>query len=255
MRLAGKRCVVEAGLLPGARVAHDEWMFCQSKAGCDVDDKSTLDLQLATDSPRVFVVDDDHSMRDALGDLLDSVGIAVRTFTSGVELLREQDLLAVDCPQRPNCLICDIRMPCGGGLELQDQLSRQGHKLSIIFMSAHGDVSMTAHAMKAGARDFLAKPFRDQEMLDAVQAAVTYDRIYHRNAISANELRQRYATLSDREARVLQYVTDGLMNKQIAYELSLSEITIKVIRGHVMQKMKARTFAELVKFHLRVKTG
>lgn len=220
-----------------------------------MDTESFFELQFVTERPRVFVVDDDNSVLDALSDLLDSVGMTVRTFPSGAELLHESQLLAVDCPDRPNCLICDIRMPSGGGLELQEQLIRKGLKLSIVFISGHGDVAMTAHAMKAGACDFLAKPFRDQQLLDAVQAAVLHDRIYHRHATSLNELRKRYDSLSSREREVFQHVAQGLMNRQVAFEMNLSEITVKVIRGHLMQKMEARTLAELVKMELKLKSS
>lgn len=205
------------------------------------------DEQFSTDVPRVFVVDDDVSVRDALSSLFESVGMSVRTFPSGGALLRERELLTADCPERPNCLICDVRMPCCGGLELQEHLTRNGLRISIVFMSGHGDVSMTVHAMKAGACDFLAKPFRDQDMLDAVQAAVLHDRACHRKATSLRELRDRYRSLTVRERQVFHYVTSGLMNKQAAYEMNLSEITVKVNRGHLMRKMKAKTLAELVR--------
>jgi FixJ family two-component response regulator len=202
--------------------------------------------------PVVFIVDDDASVREALAGLLGSVGIVVKQFASAIELLGHAECLKLNHSGRPNCMILDIRMPGIGGLELQERLVTSSVHLPIIFVSGHGDITMTVQAMKAGAHDFLPKPFRDQDMLDAVRSALTYDRKHRELERFDSELHDRYASLTPREQAVLRLVTQGMMNKQIAFELSLSEITIKVHRGQLMRKMNAKSLAELVKMDGRI---
>nr|WP_134196197.1 response regulator [Paraburkholderia rhizosphaerae] len=192
----------------------------------------------------VFVVDDDDSIREALQGLLSTVGLRSRAFASAQAFLEfdRNDTSGHSC-----CLIVDVRMPGIGGLDLQSRLVQRNHVPPIIFMSAFGDVAMTAQAMKAGARDFLPKPFRDQDMLDAVMSALKYDQQMRAIEESRENLRNRYRSLSDRERELLRMLGDGLMNKQIASRLCLSEITVKVGRRSLMNKMKARNFAQLIK--------
>jgi FixJ family two-component response regulator len=199
------------------------------------------------DTALVYVIDDDASVREAIGGLLESVGLTVKLFSSALDLLTHLERLDIDLPESPNCLIVDVRMPGIGGLELQQRLAKACIRMPIIFITGHGDVAMTVQAMKAGALDFLPKPFRDQDMLDAVRSALLHDRTRRESERLRKELRERYESLTQREQRVLGLVARGLMNKQIASEMALSEITIKVHRGQLMKKMKAKTFAELVK--------
>lgn len=191
--------------------------------------------------PLVIILDDDASLRDALSSLLRSVGMRVQIFTSA------RDMLDFDLPDVPSCLVLDVRLPGFSGLELQSQLNAAKVHLPIIFISGHGDVAMTVKAMKAGAVDFLAKPFRDQDLLDAVSSAIETDRKHRAMTLGKSSLVEHYATLSCREQEVMGMAVCGLMNKQIADRLGLSEITVKMHRAHAMQKMKARTFADLVK--------
>jgi len=193
-------------------------------------------------SPLVFVVDDDVHLREALGNLFESVGMRVELFGSTSELLVR---LAKGTSE--SCLILDIRLPGVSGLDFQDQLAKVGNNIPIIFMTGHGDVPMSVRAMKAGATDFLTKPFRDQDMLDAVSNALALDRNRRAADDEVSTLMTRYESLTMRERQVLALVTTGLMNKQIAGELGVSEITVKIHRGHVMEKMGVRTLAELVK--------
>lgn len=189
----------------------------------------------------VHVVDDDESLRSALVSLLRSVDIAARSYGSVGELL---DSSPADAP---GCLILDVRLPGLSGLDFQDRLDEFGIALPVVLMTGHGDIPMSVRAMKAGAVDFLAKPFRDQDMLDAVAAAIERDRARRRIEEGSAALRTRYATLSPREQQVMALVTAGKMNKQAAGELGLSEITVKIHRGAAMRKMGARTLADLVK--------
>ena len=189
----------------------------------------------------VIVVDDDAELRDALANLFQSVGMEVSLFGSAAELLR------VRLPDVPSCLVLDIRLPGVSGLEFQGQLARLDMHPQIVFMTGHGDIPMSVRAMKAGAVDFLAKPFRDQDMLDAVAVAIERDRERRTVDRSAGLLRERYAALTPRECEVMKHVTRGLLNKQIAGEMELAEITVKIHRGNMMRKMKAGSVAELVR--------
>ena len=192
-------------------------------------------------APIVFVVDDDVSLREALGSLFRSVGLRVEAFASAPELLQRQ------LPDVPSCLVLDVRLPGLSGLEFQSQLVKADIQLPIIFMTGHGDIPMTVRAMKAGAIDFLAKPFRDQDLLDAVAAALARDEARRRNDRSLSDLRERLSSLTAREREVMALVTTGMLNKQIAARIGLSEITVKIHRGHMMKKMEAGSVADLVK--------
>jgi FixJ family two-component response regulator len=189
----------------------------------------------------VYVVDDDESMRQAVEMLLRSVGLGVETFASA------QEFLAFDMPDVPSCLILDVRLKGQSGLAVQEQITANQMGLPIVFMSAHGDVAMTVKAMKAGAQDFLAKPFRDQDMLDAVAQALESDEQRRKESRSIADLRRCYDSLTPREREVMGFVVAGLMNKQIASELQLSEITVKIHRGQAMKKMGARSLADFVR--------
>jgi len=189
----------------------------------------------------VFVIDNDPSMRAALEDLVGSVQLEVRLFAS------PQEFLASKPPDVPGCLVLDVRLPGMSGLTFQNELARMGVDLPVIFITRHGDIRMSVRAMKAGAFDFLTKPFRDQDVLDAIQAAIERDRERRRDAALVSDLRQRYATLTERERHIMRLVVIGRANKQIAAELALSEMTVKVHRGQVMRKMRARSLPELVR--------
>ncbi|WP_377840260.1 response regulator transcription factor [Bosea sp. UC22_33] len=191
--------------------------------------------------PLVVIVDDDPAVRESLDSLIRSVGLATRLFGAPAELLQGA------LPDVLGCIILDVRLPGISGLDFQDQLARQGISLPIVFMTGHGDIPMTVRAMKAGAVDFLSKPFRDQEMLDAVTAAIERDRQRRSAAAALDDQRSAYATLTAREREVMTHVVAGLMNKQVAGVLGLSEITVKIHRGNVMRKMGVRTLADLVR--------
>ena len=197
--------------------------------------------------PVVLVVDDNASVREAISELLNSVGIAVKRFPCAQDLLKQIGDSNDGEIRDANCLILDVRMPGMGGLELQHRLHTAHFNVPIIFISAHGDVRMTIDAMKAGALDFLSKPFRSQDMLNSVGTAIEYDHRRREIDRRKNELLVRYSTLTPRERSVLVFVAQGLLNKQIAWELGLAEITIKASRSHLMRKMKAKSVAELVK--------
>jgi FixJ family two-component response regulator len=193
------------------------------------------------ESPLVVVVDDEQAVRTAVGSLLRSVGYDVGFATSAVELL-ESELLA-----RASCLVLDIRLPIVSGLDFQKRLADMGLNTPIVFMTGHADVPMTVRAMKAGAVDFLPKPFRDKEMLDAVAGAVERDRAARHERDNLQDVLVRLSRLSPREREIMELATSGLLNKQIAAYLNLSEITVKIHRGKMMRKMEASTFASLVR--------
>ena len=189
----------------------------------------------------VIIVDDDAGIRASLDSLFRSVGLETRLFASPAELLGGA------LPDRPGCIVLDVRLPGVSGLDLQSQLVRQGIRHPIIFMTGHGDIPMSVRAMKAGAVDFLAKPFRDQDMLDAVTAALERDAQDRAEAATKEDIRAQYETLTAREREVMGHVTAGLMNKQVAALIGLSEITVKIHRGNVMRKMEVRSLADLVR--------
>ncbi len=195
----------------------------------------------ATQDPIVLIVEDDTFIREALRRLFATVGLQVRSFGSASELLRGT------FPDAPSCLVLDIRLPGRSGLDIQAELAKAGVRIPIVFMTGHGDIPMTVQAMKAGAVDFLTKPFRDQQMLDAVGTAIERDRARRAEESALLGLSVRFETLSAREREVMAHATAGLMNKQIAGELSLSEITVKIHRGHMMKKMQARSLPDLVR--------
>ena len=189
----------------------------------------------------VFVVDDDPSMRKALSNLFRSVGLRAEVFGSARELLESE------LPEVASCLVLDIRLPGPSGLDFQAELAKANIQIPIIFITGHGDIPMTVKAMKAGAVDFLTKPFRDQDMLDAVAIAIERDRTRRKDEKIVAELRAVFETLTARERDVLALVASGLMNKQIAAEIGLAEITVKIHRGHIMRKMGAKSLADLVR--------
>ena len=195
----------------------------------------------STDQPIVFVVDDDASMRQALARLLQSVQLRVEVFASPQEFLQSER------PDVPSCLVLDVRLPGLSGLDFQAELLKADVRMPIVFITGHGDIPMSVRAMKAGAVDFLAKPFRDQDLLDAVTAAIQRDqkRREHENAMT--DLRAHFSSLTPREREIMALVASGLMSKQIAAEVGLSEITVKVHRSHLMKKMGARSVADLVR--------
>jgi len=200
-----------------------------------------------TGDPIVFVVDDDRSMREALVDLIASVGLSVQAFSCA------QEFLAFSKPDAPACLVLDVRLPGPSGLDLQRELLHSETPIPIIFITGHGDIPMSVRAIKDGAVEFLAKPFRDQDLLDAIQHGLELDRAARGERTIAAAIRQRYALLTNREREVMGLIVSGLLNKQIAAELGSSEVTIKIHRTHVMRKMKAESVVQLV--HMAEKIG
>jgi FixJ family two-component response regulator len=196
---------------------------------------------LPTDQPLVFIIDDDESVREAVEDLLASIGLRVQAFAS------TQDFMRSNRPEVPSCMVLDVRLPGPSGLEFQRALSESGVHLPIIFISGHGDIAMSVRAMKSGAVEFLTKPLREQELLDAIQVAIERDRIRRQEAGIVAELQARFRSLTMREREVFSLVVTGRPNKVIAAQLDLSEMTVKVHRSQITRKMQAKSLVDLVR--------
>lgn len=199
--------------------------------------------------PMVFIIDDDPSLREALVELFRLVDLEATSFASA------QEFLGSKLPDAPSCLVLDVRLPGPSGLDIQAELAKAGIQIPIVFMTAHGDIPMSVRAMKAGAVEFLPKPFRDQDMLDAVQVALARDRARREQDEAQAATRARYETLTPREREVMELVASGLMNKQIAGQMGLSEVTIKIHRGNAARKMGARSLVALVKMAQALRLG
>jgi FixJ family two-component response regulator len=197
--------------------------------------------------PTVFVIDDDRGMRRAVQDLVESVGLHAESFATAQEFLIKKRT------SDPSCLVLDVRLPQMSGLDFQRRLAEIDVRIPIIFITAHGDIPMSVRALKSGAVEFLTKPFRDQDLLDAIQQALQRDRIAQEQEAEINDLRQRYQTLTMREREVMSLVVSGRLNKQVASEIGASEATVKIHRGNVMQKMRAGSIVELVRIADKLK--
>jgi FixJ family two-component response regulator len=195
----------------------------------------------AADIPTVFIIDDDRSMRQAVQDLVESIGLRAESFATGGEFMARGRTTS------PSCLVLDVRLPQMSGLDFQNRLAERGIQIPIIFITAHGDVPMSVKALKAGAVEFLTKPFRDQELLDAIQQALQRDRAAREQQAEILDVHERYQTLTPREREVMTLVVSGLLNKQIASELGASEATIKIHRANMMQKMQVGSLIELIR--------
>lgn len=222
----------------GMHMSRDEqpWFALAGHAGAP--SAATDDGQ---QDPLVLIVDDDEAIRTALAELMESVGLDALGFASA------RDLMEADLPDRPGCLVLDVRMPGGSGLDLQQLLAAQGFAKPVVFLTGHGDIPMSVQAMKAGAIDFLTKPVRDQTLLDAVTTGIERDTAQRREARVVRRLVEDHATLTHRERQVMRAVALGRLNKQIAYDLGISVVTVKLHRSSVMRKMHARTIGDLIR--------
>jgi FixJ family two-component response regulator len=201
----------------------------------------------SADVPTVFIIDDDRGMRQAVQDLVESVGLRAESFATGEEFLSRKRA------NGPNCLVLDVRLPQMSGLDFQRRLADTGMQIPIIFITAHGDIPMSVRALKSGAVEFLTKPFRDQDLLDAIQQALQRDRQAREQQATLRDLQERYQALTAREREVMTLVVSGMLNKQIASEIGASEATVKIHRGHVMQKMQAGSVVDLVRMADKLK--
>jgi FixJ family two-component response regulator len=197
--------------------------------------------------PTVFIVDDDRGLRQAIHDLVESVGLRAESFASGEDFLRAKRM------NRPSCLVLDVRLPQMSGLDFQQRLTETGIQIPIIFITAHGDIPMSVRALKSGALEFLTKPFRDQDLLDAIHQALERDRLAREQQSEIHSLQERVRILTAREQEVMNLVVSGMLNKQIASEIGTSEATVKIHRGNVMRKMKAGSVVDLVRMADRLK--
>ena len=204
-------------------------------------------MKSAAAVPTVFIIDDDRGMRQSIQDLVESVGLRAESFATGEEFLKRKRT------NEPSCLVLDVRLPQMSGLDFQRQLAETGMQIPIIFVTAHGDVPMSVRALKSGAVEFLTKPFRDQDLLDAIQQALQRDRAAQEQQAEIHDLQERYGELTAREQQVMALVVSGMLNKQIASEIGASEATVKIHRGNVMRKMQAGSVVDLVRMADKLK--